>query len=252
MTFNLVYFVVTSKWNQELRYSIRSFEKNFAELGDIWIIGDLPDYLDPRQVHHIPQQPMVRPGVFTQSGVRRLSMQQFPELGEQFVIASDDHYLLRPVAFEDFGPYILQELSEVKERGTSPWQLKLWRTYDLLVHMGYPTANYESHTPMRVDREKYLRMAALFINVEAAAQHDNQSYCPATAYWNVIGDQGRAPRQALPYRIGFTRYHRYRRKSKIISQLRDKTFLFHNDSGLTSALKSVIGDLYPDKSRFER
>jgi hypothetical protein len=35
-------------------------------------------------------------------------------------------------------------------RGTAPWQLMPWRTYDLLKFLGHTAYNYESHTPIRV------------------------------------------------------------------------------------------------------
>jgi len=250
MYFNLVYFTVQSTWNQELKYSLRSFEKFFSGLGEVWIFGYLPEYLDPSKIHHIPKQPVVKSGVFTQSGIRRLVARDHPEIGEDFIIASDDHYLLRPVSIDDFGPYLLEDLSKVKTRGQSGWQQKLWRTYDLLVHMGYSTYNYESHTPMHINRQQYAEMANLFINIEKAAHHDNQSYCPSTAYWNIEG--AHLPRRlAEAYRCGFTTGNRTNRKSKIKTALEGKTFLYHNDRGLTRALKAVIQELYPEKSRFE-
>ncbi len=249
--YNLVYFTIQSKWDQELKFSLRSFDKYFTELGDVWVFGHLPTSIDPAKVHHVKEQPMVTPGIFTQSGVRRLALHDHPELGEKLIIASDDHYLLKPVTYRDFGPYALQDMSKIETRGRSDWQMKIWRTYDLLVHMGYPTINYESHTPMRIEREKYLQMASLFLNIEKAARHDYESYCVTTAYWNIINDQSEQPRSGQDHRIGFSAINRTRRKSKILQLIKDKTFLFHNDRGLTRALKSVIQDLFPKKSRFE-
>ena len=252
MAFNLVYFTIQSKWGEELKYSLRSFDEYFAELGELWIFGYLPPYIDPLKVTHVSEQPSVNEGIFTHPGVRRLVVRDYPEIGEDFIVASDDHYLLSSVKMGDLGPYALQDLSQVKTRGRSDWQLKIWRTYDLLVHLGYPTINYESHTPMQINRSKYTAMANLFTNTEKAARHDNESYCVATAYWNIVGNGNLKIRSGHDYRIGFTQINRTNRKSKIKKALQGKTFLFHNDHGLTRALKSVIRELYPNKSRFER
>ena len=249
--YNLVYFHIQSDWGEELKYSLRSFEKYFSQLGEVWIFGDLPAYLDPSKLQHIPKQPTVNPGIFTHAGARRLLVRNYPQIGEDFLIASDDQYLLRPVGFEDFGPYCVQDLRSVERWSKSEWQLKLWRTYDLLIHMGYTTYNFESHTPMRVNRQTYEQVAKLFLNIEKVATHDYHSYCPATAYWNITGNTGRSYRFAKDYRIGFTAANRDIWPRRIKKLLEGKTFLFHDDHGLTRALRTVIKTQFPDKSNFE-
>jgi hypothetical protein len=68
--FDVVYLTTKSQWNEELRYSLRSFERYFADLGKVWIVGYLPAYLNPNAVRHVPEPAMMRPGVFVESAAR--------------------------------------------------------------------------------------------------------------------------------------------------------------------------------------
>jgi hypothetical protein len=248
---DVVYLTTKSQWNEELRYSLRSFERYFADLGKVWIVGYLPAYLNPNVVRHVPEPAMMRPGVFVESAAKRIINDEL-NLTDEYIFAQDDNYLLKPVTIDDFGPLWLEDLDQMTTRGTGSWQLMLWRTYDLLKFLGHTAYNYESHTPIRVDRAKYREVAKLFVNTERAASHRYHGICTVSAYWNIVGlPEGQPRRWANDHRVGFTDNSRNHTPEMIRAQLQGKAFLFHNDPGLNDALKSVLQELYPDKSRFE-
>ena len=248
--FDVVYLLAKSAWNEEIRYSLRSFERHFPDLGQVWIAGYLPPYLDPNAVRHVPEPEMARPGVFVESIARRRLNDDLPGLSEDYLVSDDDHYCLRDVTIDDFDPLWIEDLSQLPNRGTGAWQLMLWRTFDLLVHMGYPAHNYESHTPTVLNRARYAEVADRFVNIERAALHRFHGVCTITAYWNIVGVPG-GRRWAREHRVGFTDKSANADEEMISRQLRNRTFLFHNDRGLNAPLKTVIAQLFPDKSRFE-
>lgn len=246
----MVYLLSRSKWNQEVRYSLRSFERHFPDLGNVWIVGYLPPYLDASVVRHVLEPPMPRPGVFVESVAKRFVNDELEDLSQDYVFACDDCYVLRPVTIRDFDPLWVQDLHQVASRGTGSWQLMLWRTFDLLVHMGHSGHNYESHTPSHVNRAEYAAVAALFRNTENAAHHRYDGICTTSAYWNIVGPPGER-RWADQFRIGFTDGQRNHTVEMIERQLEGKTFMFHDDDGLSQALRTVIERRFPEKSKFE-
>jgi hypothetical protein len=140
--YDVVYLMAKSKWDQELKYSLRSLERFFPQLGKVWIVGHLPEFIDPTTVVHLPETNFLQNGVFVESTAVRLLNEQLEGLTEDFILAQDDNYLLRPATWEDFGPLLVEDLDRVQIRGTKPWQLMLWRTYDLLKSLGRTAFNY--------------------------------------------------------------------------------------------------------------
>jgi hypothetical protein len=250
--FHVVYLLSGSRWNQEFKFSLRSFERFFSQLGTVWVVGYLPEYINPATVRHVPEPRMNRPGVFVESLAMRLLVDELDDLSEHFILAQDDNYLLRPVTFSDFGPLWVQDLDEVTNRANGPWHLMLWRTYDLLKFQGRTVHNFESHTPMHFHRPTYREFAKAYIPIENAARHRYHGICLRSAYWNSVPATAGSFRRADDYRVGFTEPQHATSEAQIREALQGKTFFFHNDKGLTEPLKRVIEELYPEKSRFER
>ncbi len=251
--YDVLYLTAKSKWGDELKYSLRSFEKFFPQLGRVWIFGHLPDNIDPAKVLHINEPEWVKPPVFVESAALQILNNKLDRLSEDFILAQDDNYLLRPVTFEDFGPLNVQNLDEVQIRGSKPWQLMLWRTFDLLKFMGHSVYNYESHTPHRFNRSKLRMVSERFTRTEMAATHRYHGLCIRMAYWNILKEADRAPlRSASEHRVGFTQPGDSETVEQISAALQDRIFMFHDDNGLSDALKSVLETRFPNKSHFER
>ena len=127
----------------------------------------------------------------------------------------------------------------------------LWRTYDLLKFLGYSGHNYECHSPIRLTRSKFREVAARFIKTEQAARHRYHGVCLRTAYANILADTSCPADLAADHRVGFTKATNAMTAEQIQAQLHGRRFLFHDDQGLTEAMKSVLAERYPVKSRFE-
>lgn len=249
--YDVVYLLAKSKWDQELKYSLRSFERFFPQLGTVWIVGHLPEYIDPTSVRHVPEPTLFRPGVFVESAAVRVLNDQLAGLTEDYILAQDDNYLLRSVTLDEFGPFLVEDLDLVKVRSHNPWQSMLWRTYDLLKFLGFCGRNYECHAPIRLTRSKFREVAARFINTEQAAQHRYHGVCLRTAYGNILADASHPAGLAADHRVGFTKAADAATAEQIQARLHGRRFLFHDDQGLTEAMKSLLAELYPAKSRFE-
>jgi hypothetical protein len=142
----------SSHEDEELKYVLRSIERNFAEVGKAWILGDRPEWLtaDRTVAEHVPHQAVCKPFRF-RTPVRNYFLLTFlgsliPELSSEYVQAMDDSVLLAPIDAEFLRrPRAFEDLTKLKTRGQGPWRDSLWRTHDTLLRLGYPAINYESH-----------------------------------------------------------------------------------------------------------
>ena len=93
--------------------------------------------------------------------------------------------------------------------------------------------------------------APCVIKTEQAARHRYHGVCLRTAYANILADASRPAGLAADHRVGFTKATNAMTAEQIQAQLHGRRFLFHDDQGLTEAMKSVLAERYPVKSRFE-
>ena len=140
-----------SKWNNnELRYSLRSLEKNLVDLRNVYIVGYRPEWLTG--AIHIPCDdplPHNKDGNIIRKILRAC---QTPGLSEDFLQVSDDQILLRPLSFAELYPYYVVDLAGVDESWFSrgAWGKRMERTYqwlrarwpyDLSLRLAHPAAD---------------------------------------------------------------------------------------------------------------
>jgi len=147
--------------DRELLYSLRSVARHLPYIRKVWIFGDRPAFLtvDTSRVEHVPHAylaPLLNLRLPVRNDFLMLALASFlPDLAHEFVRFSDDYIVLEAVPRAALcTPRVLEDLSRVAVRGTSPFQQQLWRTYDLLREYGYPGYNFESHTPQPYTRKR--------------------------------------------------------------------------------------------------
>jgi hypothetical protein len=152
---DVVYFVQHSQHeDSELRYSLRSVAEYLPWIRKVWIFGDRPKFLstDWSTIEHVSWEQIAWIGRF-KTPVKNFFLQLFmaslwPELDFEFLVFCDDYIVL-----DNVSPIVakriryLENLDDVKVRGTGMWKQSLWRTYDWLKQMGYPGYNFVTHSP---------------------------------------------------------------------------------------------------------
>jgi len=92
-----------SRWNDnELRFCLRSLEKNFLDLGKVWIVGEKPEWCVG--VHYLRM-----PDFFTSNKDANLITKVMTacyqaKMPPRFVRCSDDEVFLRPIGFGEMRP----------------------------------------------------------------------------------------------------------------------------------------------------
>lgn len=149
---DIVYFVKNTKENEELRYSLRSVEKNFPHR-KVWFIGGKPDGLNPDGWMKVNQNARSKWG--NTSGLLREACAN-GEISEDFVLFNDDFFVMQPI---ESLPYysdgsLDNRIKELRARNPSgsAYMTRMQLTKKMLEEQGLPTLNYAMHIPMIINR----------------------------------------------------------------------------------------------------
>lgn len=226
-----VYFVRDGE-NDELRFSLRSVEKNLP-IRKVWIYGGKPEDIQPDEFVRIPQPK----NEGTKWDCVRANFQRVaenPEITEDFILMNDDFFINQPTdRIEPHTAGTLQEHIDRIERNyrnaPTTYTIELRRAQRVLEEAGLTTNSYELHIPMIINRKKLAETLAAF-----PPRHATRSL-----YGNL-------------HQIGGTRA----KDCKIIRPEqpfnRDAQFLSSDDSTWgDTELARFIRQQFPDKSRWE-
>ena len=91
-----------STWaNNELKYSLRSLEKNCKNVGRIFIVGYCPDFIDKKKVTFIPvddEQDCKHKNIMR---CIEVAVEQ-SNISDDFLYSSDDHFYILPTDFDNY------------------------------------------------------------------------------------------------------------------------------------------------------
>lgn len=243
MKVDVVYKIgATADWPefQELKYSLRSVEKNFESLRNVYIVGNKPQWL--QNVIHIPAKDPYRTNKDGNLINKMIMASVHPDISEFFVNISDDQYFMNPVKAEDMMHPIIDNshIQFVPNSKLNRWQSRLKRTVDILKKNGFKHNCYEAHCPYLLDSKNYMK---------TLMQYDygvDIGYCGNTLYFNTINAPGRVKtnRDMLRVTKPMTR-------DEIMSKLAFVRFMNNTKKGLTDTFKQILQEKFPNPSKFE-
>ena len=152
--YDIVYVLKNSVVPNEIRYSLRSVEKNFP-YNKIWFYGGKPGGIEPDYYVSHRQEGLSK---YSRAIKTWEQVVNNNNITEDFWVFNDDFFILNkvsecpPMYYGDLMDYALR--IERKHGTSSKYTLLLRNTYDYLKSKGYSTLNYELHVPMLVNREK--------------------------------------------------------------------------------------------------
>jgi len=146
-----VVYICRSGLNEELRYSIRSVEKNLPH-NNIWVIGQSPEwykgsFIEVKNVNAKYLNARANLDALVRSSL----------ITEDFILMNDDFFIMRPI--EKISYFYEGTLLERAERNellttTGAYTQLLYNTHDKLVKMGIEEPlNYEMHIPMIMNKK---------------------------------------------------------------------------------------------------
>jgi glycosyltransferase involved in cell wall biosynthesis len=218
----------------ELRYCLRSIERHFEELGQVWIVGHKPTWL--RGVRHMPFGDRHRSKDV--NIIRKIAAACRSGLSDRFVFWSDDQVLLRPLVWPQLGPYVWRDLAAKPANGKR-WHRRLLATRDWLASRGLPTMHGDTHVPIPMDRKKFLEL------VSGGGWDDGDGLTVGTWYVNQTGTDSPTMGDRKATLEGL------RSMAQTRAAVAGRWFLGYNDAGFTSDLRAVLDELFPEKCRWE-
>lgn len=166
---DIVYFVKESPKNEELRYSLRSIERNLPHRL-VWIYGGKPDDIVPDRF-----VPVRQTGATKWDKVQSMfhSVCNNPEISEDFVLFNDDFFVVNPL--EEIKPYYRSSLYEhivKRESGfgdrATEYSKELRKCAKALEDAGIrDILSYELHIPMVINKKNLLQVMTEFPNIHA-------------------------------------------------------------------------------------
>jgi hypothetical protein len=243
-TTDVVYVLGTgSRWNDnEIRFSLRSLEKNLKEFRNIYVVGECPEFL--QNVIHVPAVDIFEPAINADGNIitKVLAACECEGLSDDFLFINDDHLVLQPVAAAD-----VPALHKGDMTTFSPdyWKLNYWRdrlkrTMQVLKEHYYTTLHFDCHTPIVFNKHIFPEIMRRF------NYSDGIGYTMKSLYGNVMYSDGEFLTDQK--KKIFKNY----RLDEIRRMLSAPMFMSFNDQGLNQALKWWLIDNFPGRSRYEK
>lgn len=231
--YDIVYFVKDAPLNEELRYSLRSVEKNMPHR-NVVIYGGKPQGIEPDRYIKTNQ---TEPTKWERVRSMLIQVCQNDEISEDFWLFNDDFFIMKPFVEESaptYNKHLREHIAnlEAKYGGITEWTKLLRHLADTLEAAGKDTLNYAVHKPILINRKKALEVLQKFPNEPMfRALYGN--------YWNIGG------------------INEPDRKVKVVDfpveKFRDwKTISTEDESFTYGPVGKFIRDSFPEKSRFEK
>jgi len=232
--YDIVYFVKNAPRNEELRYSLRSVERNWS-YNEVWFYGGCPDGIKPD--HHIEQK---QNAPTKWENVRNMMIEccKNDNITENFWLFNDDFFILKRVP-ENIKPRydgtitIKIEQVRAKHHGEdSEWTKNLAKLRKLLLDAGKTEYCYAIHEPMLVNRKKML---------ETLEKYPKEPMIRALYgnYWGIGGENEPDPKYSEP-------------NDKVDDDIEKLEMISTSDESFRAGfIGRWIRDKFSDKSRFE-
>jgi hypothetical protein len=230
-----------SNWrNNELRFSLRSLEKNLQGIRKIWIVGEKPDFV--KNVNHIPFPDELINNADGNIIRKVLRVCQEKTLTDKFLFINDDHIIFKPVLASDIPPYHKGSLESFDKKffEANFWRGRLFRTKNILQQKGYPDLHFDCHVPIVFDKNRFPQVINEF------DFEKNTGYTMKSLYGNVVHPDGpglRGEKVVIfrPYTL-----------SDINDKVKGRTFIAFNDDGLRPPMKTWLYCNFPEPSKYEK
>jgi hypothetical protein len=175
-----------------------------------------------------------------------------PDLSFEYLHFADDLYFLKDIPIEEARKdRYLEILSPYAIRARGLWKDCLWRTYDLLIRMGYTGYNFETHTPTFLTRKRVL---AAYSDFKDFVTEDRfYGMCGPTAILNHAHKQERMNLTDLKVensRCGF--WGKPPAYEEVARQSEGKLFFNFDDPAFGEGIRKFLMERFPKRSRFER
>lgn len=209
--------------NNEIRYSLRSAEKNIRDLGRVFIAGEYPDFL--QEAIYIPANDPY--GQKWRNAYYKISEACRDErLSEEFLLMNDDFFIFKEITAENYPYYYKGPLPSFRRKN--------WGRF---LPQNKTALDYGVHRPFRYEKRKFLNLAKIEIWWD--------SFPLRSFYGNY-------------YKVGGVKCQDINLtplsdEKKLDEALKSRTDMaIFSETAKSAAFRRWINKKFPDKSRFEK
>lgn len=244
---DILYIVGTgSKWeNNELRYSLRSIDKYGINVGQVFIVGEKPSFVNDNVIH-IPCKD--RYGSFMKHNNIHHKIGKAIKSGllsEHFLISSDDHFYCKPTDFDNYPVYYRErEIPTRVPEGTKPntYWFSLFETRRFLLENRLPIYQTNPHANTHIDTRIWNSHEALF--TQAYGIHFGAEI--NCLMGNLMVASGIEPQPIQDCKI-----YRFDDRAAFDEKIKDVHVFSMADTALKHGIGDTLQEMYPEKSRYE-
>ena len=153
--------------NRELLYSLRALDKHCKDIGDVWIVGNRPHFLNNK----IKYLWVEDNGSWWQNAYKKTLAAIDAGIGNDFLLMNDDFFMMKDFLAEKY-PYYHK--GEINDHACNKYQEAIVSTKHVLQSLGKSANHYGVHCPMRINAEKYKELAQFYegkyINIPVSAR----------------------------------------------------------------------------------
>jgi hypothetical protein len=223
-----------SPWqNNELRYSLRSVEKNLRYYRNVFLIGAKPDFIGP-EVIEVPYKDVY-------ANKQRNIMSKIlracndSRISQEFMLFNDDYFLLEPTEAPTYPYYFDKDLKTKSNEYSNAYKNCIDETIQAL--QGKDGRHFDIHKPIIYNKLKFKAMVAIYDWNVRYGYIVKSMYCNHN---NIQGVQMADNKINYPYR------------AELIEQINTGQPMFSiGDKALNQAMKAYIMKKFPNKSSFE-
>ena len=153
----------------DLRYSLRSISKFAKGIDRVFVVGDCPEWLSDSVISLPYQQPYEIASGFQEKHTNMMCslmhiVETVPDLSDEFLISSDDHFLSKPVDFSNY-PFYAKLTSgglDIPNKNKTGYQKALLSTKEYLKSKDLPFRFMALHRNMKMIRNAVLDCFPMF------------------------------------------------------------------------------------------
>lgn len=232
----------------ELRYALRSIEKNIKAKVAIWLLGDCPEWIT--NVNHVfyERRPRTMYAKFYNLLEKLKLASDTESIGQNFIYTYDDVYFMKPAtvdmlakprALKDYARQNEKEWFRHTDAGVN-WVSCMIQTLQQLKQENLPLYNYETHLPRVYNRGKVSALLDKYDYRRFAFQF-------ATMYFNNYETNPELLSENKFFKLGI--YHPVGYKA-LLDKASDSVIM--NIARAYDDSLNVLECFFPEKSKYEK
>lgn len=210
-------------------------------MNNVYIVGEKPDWL--KNVIHIPFPDSYNNNKDANMINKLIIASLHDSISTEYIRMMDDVIFLKPIEEKFFNYPIISSLNEetVDSKFYGDWIKKLKTTRELLKINGKTSYNYDSHMPVKYNKQKFIDTMLRYpygegLGVTLDTLYFNQNLEPYH-YTNIN-----------KFAVGLGNKITLQ---EIKKATQDKSIMNFNDYGLNDDLKQFLFDRFPNPSKYE-